>query len=92
MEPMKSQKRVAYSREFKLEAVKLVRAGKKPVTQIARELGVTQQLHAWVRLVERREGARLPTCFLAMASAPRPMPRLLDFAKSWLKQKKMSRS
>lgn len=41
---MKAKKRVPYSREFKLEAVRLVKAGKKPVTQIAQELGVARQL------------------------------------------------
>jgi transposase len=59
MKPKKPQRRVAYSREFKLEAVKLVQSGKKPVTQLARELGVArQQLHAWVRQVEQREGRK----------------------------------
>jgi transposase-like protein len=54
---MKSKKRAPYSREFKLEAVRLVKAGKKPVTQIAQELGVSrQQLHSWVRLAERKAG------------------------------------
>lgn len=54
---MKSRKREAYSREFKLEAVRLVKAGKKPVTQLAAELGVArQQLHEWVRLFDRQQG------------------------------------
>ena len=56
---MKSKKRVAHSREFKLEAVRMVKAGKKPVTQIAAELGVArQQLHSWVRLADRTDGQR----------------------------------
>jgi transposase len=55
---MKSRKRVDHSREFKTEAVRLVKAGKKPVTQIAAELGVARQLlHSWVRLADRKEGA-----------------------------------
>ena len=46
-----------YTAEFKLEAVRLVQAGKKPVAQIARELGVPrQQLYNWARLAERRKG------------------------------------
>jgi transposase-like protein len=54
---MRSKKRVPYSREFKLEAVRLVKTGKKPVTQIAQELGVArQQLHTWVRLSDRKAG------------------------------------
>jgi transposase-like protein len=46
-----------FTAEFKLEAVRLVQAGKKPVSQIARELGVArQELYNWVRLAERRKG------------------------------------
>jgi transposase-like protein len=63
-ESMKSQKRVAHSREFKLEAVKLVKSGKKPVTQIALELGVSrQQLHTWIRQAEDREGHKASDVF-----------------------------
>jgi transposase-like protein len=54
---MKSKRRAPYSREFKLEAVRLVKAGKKPVTQIAQELGIARQmLHTWVRLADRKTG------------------------------------
>ena len=50
-------KRGGYSAEFKLEAIRLFKAGKKPVSQIARELGVPrQQLYNWVRQAERRKG------------------------------------
>lgn len=35
----------------------MVKARKKPVTQIAAELGVARQmLHSWVRLAERKAG------------------------------------
>jgi transposase-like protein len=55
---MKSRKRVTHSREFKLEAVRMVQAGKKTVTQIALELGVSRQmLHTWVRKAEDQAGA-----------------------------------
>jgi transposase len=71
MGSMKSQKRTAYSREFKLEAVRLVKAGTKEVTQIARELGVArQQLHAWVRLAEKREGAKAADVFPGNGKRP----------------------
>ncbi len=44
----KRRKRV-FSAEFKREAVKLVKAGGKPATQIAHELGVPQSsLYRWV--------------------------------------------
>jgi transposase-like protein len=50
-------KRGVYTADFKLEAVRLVQAGKKPITQIARELGVPrQQLYNWVRQAEKRKG------------------------------------
>jgi len=55
---MKSPKRVTHSREFKLEAVRMVQAGKKTVTQISRELGVPRQLlHTWTRKAEEQAGA-----------------------------------
>ena len=57
MKSNKPRKRATYSREFKLEAVRMVRARRKSVTQIAAELGVDrQQLHSWVRLADGPEG------------------------------------
>ncbi len=42
------RQRVRFTKEFKLEAVKLLEAGEKPATQIALELGVRRnQLHKW---------------------------------------------
>jgi transposase len=47
-------KREKYSAEFKLEAVRLMQAGTKEVTQLARELGVPRQyLHAWFRQAQK---------------------------------------
>lgn len=41
-------KRTRFSKEFKLEAVKLLEAGQKPATQLAMELGIRRnQLHKW---------------------------------------------
>jgi len=43
-----------FSAEFKAEAIRLVKTGNKPVTQIARELDVPRQLlYGWVRQAER---------------------------------------
>lgn len=43
-------KRKTYSKEFKSEAVKLVRDSGKPVTQIARELGISgSALAGWAK-------------------------------------------
>lgn len=45
---MAEQKYKRYSKEFKLEAVRLAQTGDKPVTQVARELGVrVNQLYKW---------------------------------------------
>ena len=42
------RKRSRFSKEFKLEAVKLLEQGEKPATQIALELGIRRnQLHKW---------------------------------------------
>ncbi len=39
-----------YSKEFKIEAVRLAEESDKPVTQLARELGVRQnQIYKWKR-------------------------------------------
>lgn len=52
-----SSKRERYSAEFKVEAIRLMEAGKKDVTQLARELGVPRQyLHAWYRQAKQRQG------------------------------------
>lgn len=42
------RKRQRFTKEFKLEAVKLLEVGQKPATQIALELGIRRnQLHKW---------------------------------------------
>ena len=52
-----SSKRERYSAEFKLEAIRLMEAGTKDVTQLSRELGVPRQyLHAWYRQAQQRRG------------------------------------
>ncbi len=63
MEPMKTSRKT-YSAEFKAEAVKLVKAGRTEVTQIARELDVSRQLlYYWVRQAESRKGKPLSDVF-----------------------------
>lgn len=60
---MKGTRRT-YSAEFKAEAVKLVKAGNKEVTQIARELEVSRQLlYYWARQSDRRKGKPLSDVF-----------------------------
>lgn len=42
------RKRIRHSKEFKLEAVRLLELGQKPATQLALELGIRRnQLHKW---------------------------------------------
>lgn len=46
-----------FTREFKLEAVRLATSGEKPLAQVARELGVgANLLRNWRRQIEGREG------------------------------------
>jgi transposase len=63
MESMKASRKT-YAAEFKAEAVKLVKAGRTDVTQIARELDVSRQLlYYWVRQADSREGKPLSDVF-----------------------------
>ena len=40
-----------FTREFKVEAVKLAESGKKPIAQIARDLGISDSaIHSWRKL------------------------------------------
>ncbi len=49
----------AYAPEFRAEAVQLVRTGAKPLTEIARDLGVSaESLRHWVRRAEIDAGQR----------------------------------
>jgi transposase len=60
---MKRMRRT-FSAEFKAKAIKLVKAGTKDVTQIARELDVPRQmLYAWVRQADGRKGKPVTEVF-----------------------------
>ena len=53
---MPAQRR-QFTREFKLEAVRLATSGEKSVAQVARELGIrASMLRDWKRQVENRPG------------------------------------
>lgn len=53
-----------FSPEFKAEAVRLVKAGGKPVTVLARELNVARQLlYQWVERADQRRGKPLHDVF-----------------------------
>jgi len=56
--------RKTYSAEFKAEAVKLIKSGRREVTQIARELDVSRQLlYYWIRQFDSRKGKPLSDVF-----------------------------
>src|SRR3981081_706469 len=51
--------RPPYPPAFRAEAVRLIRSGDKPLTEIAKDLGVSDQtLRNWVRQEEVEEGSR----------------------------------
>ena len=58
MEKLNPQRqRQRFGKEFKLNAVKLLRAGQKPGTQIALELGIRRdQLYKWAAELEDKSG------------------------------------
>jgi transposase len=50
-----------YSKEFKIEAVRLAEKSDKPVTQVARELGVRQnQIYKWKKQLETHSSKAFP--------------------------------
>lgn len=56
-----SKPRKTYTREFKLEALRLAETSGKPVTQLERELGLGQgQLHHWRQQLARAGQAAFP--------------------------------
>jgi transposase len=68
---MSKRLRRDYSAEFKAEAVRLVLAGKKPVTQLALELEVPRQLlHSWVRQADRKAGKSVTDIFPGNGKRP----------------------
>jgi transposase len=47
-----------YSKEFKVEAVRLAAESDKPVTQVARELGLrVNQIYKWRKQLEEKQGS-----------------------------------
>jgi transposase len=55
------EKRQTFSREFKLEAVRLMEEGKKPPAELARELGVRRnQLYKWKEKTEAHGDSAFP--------------------------------
>lgn len=58
---MKRKAYKTFSREFKVEALRLAAAGEKPATQVARELGIrVNQLGKWKAQLEREAATGAP--------------------------------
>lgn len=52
-----ARRRRQFSREYKLEAVRLASEGDRPLAEVARELGIrAEQLRRWKKRVEERPG------------------------------------
>jgi len=55
------KQRQSFSREFKLEAVRLMEEGKKPAAELARELGLRRnQLYKWKEKTDKHGGSAFP--------------------------------
>ncbi len=55
------KQRQSFSREFKLEAVRLMEEGKKPAAELARELGLRRnQLYKWKEKTDLHGGGAFP--------------------------------
>lgn len=55
------RERQAFSREFKLKAVRLLEEGKKPAVELARELGIGRnQLYTWKEATDKQGGEAFP--------------------------------
>jgi transposase len=56
----KEPERRVYTKEFKTEAVALAEKREKPITQVARELGINDSmLHMWMKRAKEVEGTGL---------------------------------
>lgn len=56
-----SKQRKTYTREFKLEAIRLAETSGRPITQVERELGLSQGTIAhWRREAQRNGGEAFP--------------------------------
>ena len=59
-----AEKRRQFTREFKLEAVRMVSSGERKVAELARDLGVRADiLKGWIRQAEGRAGLKQEDVF-----------------------------
>ena len=55
------EKRKRFSQEFKLEAVRLLEAGSRPASELARQLGIPRnRLYKWQEQVRKNGGGAFP--------------------------------
>lgn len=55
------RRRQVFSREFKLEAIRMLAEGKKPAAELARELGIRRnQLYKWKETTDKDGSAAFP--------------------------------
>lgn len=58
---MKKKGRKRFSKEFKLEAVRLIGEGKKPAVELAWELGIRRnQPYKWKEKIDKHGGSAFP--------------------------------
>jgi transposase len=70
---MMTTTRRQFTREFKLEAVRLTKESGKPQAQVARELGIRpDMLRTWKRQAEGRAGFAAADVFPGNSHQPRP--------------------
>jgi transposase len=71
------RKRVRFTREFKLEAVKLLKLGQKLATELAMELGVARnQFYKWQTQLQRKGEAAFPSSGAKLVSEQSEIERL----------------
>ena len=57
----KTIERRVYTKEFKAEAVALAEKGEKPISHVAKDLGLNENvLYRWMRQKQESEGSGLP--------------------------------
>jgi transposase len=68
-----ADKRRQFTREFKLEAIRLIIEEKKPVAEVARQLGIRHDmLRAWRRQLEGRAGLSAEETFPGHGNSAAP--------------------
>jgi transposase len=77
-----ARNRRKFSREFKMEAIRLAREGDRPVSHVARELGVRPDLlSAWIRQAEAAGEASRAGTVLDKDEEIRRLRRELEMTK-----------